>query len=237
MNNHDDRVHHWLKSIDPPPWEGFTYLGDRGSTSVVSSDSARSPTMTLLEAVTGDRLQITALPIGDQTARLRGMGLMPGVVLEVVSRLPSGSVVVRLGDQRLGLSAELAPQISVVLASDPPGLSPSHTNLSHANLSHTDPSHTISIPMSSSLSPSPKISLLTAAVGDRLRVVGYATAAAAYKRKLLAMGLTPGTELTVLRHAPLGDPTEIAVRGFHLSLRKQEAEALYLESLHPGDGL
>jgi ferrous iron transport protein A len=47
-----------------------------------------------------------------------------------------------------------------------------------------------------------------------------------YKRKLLAMGLTPGTELRVTRHAPLGDPTEIEVRNFRLSLRKHEADAL-----------
>lgn len=47
-----------------------------------------------------------------------------------------------------------------------------------------------------------------------------------YKRKLLGMGLTPGTILRVKRHAPLGDPTEIEVRGFALSLRKGEAAVL-----------
>jgi ferrous iron transport protein A len=43
------------------------------------------------------------------------------------------------------------------------------------------------------------------------------------------MGLTPGIEFVVTRHAPLGDPTEIEVRGFHLSLRKDEADALLVE--------
>ena len=47
------------------------------------------------------------------------------------------------------------------------------------------------------------------------------------------MGLTPGTEFTVIRVAPLGDPVEIQVRGFHLSLRKQEADTLIIEEIDP----
>jgi ferrous iron transport protein A len=47
------------------------------------------------------------------------------------------------------------------------------------------------------------------------------------------MGLTPGTEFTVIRVAPLGDPVEIRVRGFHLSLRKQEADTLIVEEIDP----
>lgn len=42
------------------------------------------------------------------------------------------------------------------------------------------------------------------AVGQRGRVVGFQRTAQAYKRKLLAMGLTPGTEFTVVRHAAAG---------------------------------
>ncbi len=72
----------------------------------------------------------------------------------------------------------------------------------------------------------PDLNLRTAPVGSRLRILGYANTHPIYKRKLLAMGLTPGTEIEVVRHAPLGDPTDIRVRGFHLSLRKDEAEAL-----------
>jgi ferrous iron transport protein A len=48
---------------------------------------------------------------------------------------------------------------------------------------------------------------------------------------LLAMGLTPGTEFTVTRHAPLGDPVEILVRGFKLSLRKDEASTVFVEEV------
>ncbi|MFZ1029277.1 MAG: FeoA family protein [Limnoraphis robusta] len=63
------------------------------------------------------------------------------------------------------------------------------------------------------------------------RILGYEKSYRAYKSKLLSMGLTPGTEFTVIRVAPFGDPIEINVRGFNLSLRKQEADALVVEVL------
>ena len=47
-----------------------------------------------------------------------------------------------------------------------------------------------------------------------------------FRRKLLAMGLTPGCKLTVMRIAPLGDPIEINLRGFLLCLRRHEAAAI-----------
>jgi len=47
-----------------------------------------------------------------------------------------------------------------------------------------------------------------------------------YRKKLLAMGLTPGTKFNIVRLAPLGDPVEISLRGFELSLRKDEAATM-----------
>jgi ferrous iron transport protein A len=68
-------------------------------------------------------------------------------------------------------------------------------------------------------------------VGDRAKVVGFSEGGGPYRRKLLALGLTPGAELDVVRVAPMGDPVEIRVRGFALSLRKDEADALSVEKL------
>lgn len=66
-------------------------------------------------------------------------------------------------------------------------------------------------------------------VGEHARVIGFEAGGQAYRRKLLSMGLTPGAELSVKRVAPMGDPVEIVVRGFALSLRKAEADALNVE--------
>jgi ferrous iron transport protein A len=48
--------------------------------------------------------------------------------------------------------------------------------------------------------------------------------------RLREMGLLPGTTVTLVRAAPLGDPIEIKVRGYHLSLRLEEAEQITLEA-------
>lgn len=68
-------------------------------------------------------------------------------------------------------------------------------------------------------------------VGDRAKVAGFTDTGRGYRRKLLTMGLTPGTEIAIARVAPMGDPVEVRVRGFSLSLRKEEAAALNVEKL------
>ncbi len=76
-----------------------------------------------------------------------------------------------------------------------------------------------------------RTSMRDIAVGDRGRVVGYSGINGSYREKLLVMGLTPGAAFKVERVAPLGDPMEIRVRGFSLSLRKSDAESITVEKL------
>ncbi|MCX8018488.1 MAG: ferrous iron transport protein A, partial [Rhodocyclaceae bacterium] len=68
-------------------------------------------------------------------------------------------------------------------------------------------------------------------VGGRARIVGFNASSAPFRRKLLSFGLLPGTEVAVVRVAPLGDPLELKVRGYALSLRRQEAAVLEVENL------
>ena len=49
------------------------------------------------------------------------------------------------------------------------------------------------------------------------------------RRRLFDMGVTPGAELTMRKKAPLGDPIEITVRGYELTLRKTEAACVEVE--------
>jgi len=51
--------------------------------------------------------------------------------------------------------------------------------------------------------------------------------------RLREMGLLVGTSVTLVRSAPLGDPLEIEVRGYHLTLRKSEAEHVLVEARNP----
>jgi ferrous iron transport protein A len=71
-------------------------------------------------------------------------------------------------------------------------------------------------------------------VGERARVIGYAAGCPGYRHRLLTMGMTPGTELIVTRLAPLGDPIEVEVRGYSLTLRKDEAEVLWVQRTSTG---
>jgi len=48
------------------------------------------------------------------------------------------------------------------------------------------------------------------------------------RKRLLDMGLVKGTEITVIRKAPLGDPVEFLLKGYNLSLRKKESDSVYV---------
>lgn len=71
------------------------------------------------------------------------------------------------------------------------------------------------------------------AVGDRGEVVRLLRGDRSYREKLLSMGLLPGTIFTVTRVAPLGDPVEINVRGYAMTLRKDEAKMLSVKRIEP----
>jgi ferrous iron transport protein A len=66
-------------------------------------------------------------------------------------------------------------------------------------------------------------------VGDHAKVLGLSQGGSNYRRKLLAMGLTPSTAFVVVRMAPMGDPVEVRVRGSNLSLRRDEASLVKVE--------
>lgn len=72
-------------------------------------------------------------------------------------------------------------------------------------------------------------------IGDFAEITGYTLGTAAYRAKLLALGLTHGVQIKVINVAPLGDPLEIAVRGYHLSLRKNEANVIKVKKLSAKD--
>lgn len=233
MLGEDCQVKHRAADSQSLGWQGFVYVSEAviepsGGVEIPVEDSVNvvnPTTFSLARARMGDRVRIVALNCGEANNRLMGMGFMPNVVLEVISCTATGSVVVALQDQRLGLGAEMAQHIQVIDAKALLGELPNPLI----------PPSTTRIAAMQTTPQVPTGKLRDAAIGSRLRVVGYEPTAKDYKRKLLAMGLTPGTELRVTRYAPLGDPTEIEVRDFHLSLRKDEADALIVASVTGGE--
>ena len=70
--------------------------------------------------------------------------------------------------------------------------------------------------------------LRQAKVGETVKVVKL-HGEGAVKRRIMDMGLTRGVEVTVRKVAPLGDPVEITVRGYELSIRKADADMIEVE--------
>ena len=64
--------------------------------------------------------------------------------------------------------------------------------------------------------------------GQQGRVTSVGTSGS-MKRRIMDMGVTPGVEIKVIKVAPLGDPIEVNVRGYELSLRKDEAAQILVE--------
>ena len=75
------------------------------------------------------------------------------------------------------------------------------------------------------------MNLKNLSVGDLGKIIGFEQAGKPYRKRLLAMGLTPGTEFSIIRFAPMGDPVEIKLRDFSITLRKDEAAILMIEKL------
>ena len=168
--------------------------------------------MPLAKAQVDDQVWIAGYESKDGVNRLVGMGLAPGMKIKVLQNL-AGNIVVGVGDTRIGIDGGMAKRI---LVSDQPF------------------DYLVEVQEVNDMQ-SQKTTLKDLEVDQQGKVARFDqmddAAKKAYKQKLLAMGLTPGTEFTVTRVAPLGDPVEILVRGFKLSLRKDEAEALVVEAL------
>lgn len=70
--------------------------------------------------------------------------------------------------------------------------------------------------------------LRDAKIGSTVKVVKL-HGQGAVKRRIMDMGITRGTEIYIRKVAPLGDPVEVTVRGYELSLRKADAEMVEVE--------
>ena len=70
--------------------------------------------------------------------------------------------------------------------------------------------------------------LKQAKIGETVKVVKL-HGEGAFKRRIMDMGITKGVEVYIRKVAPLGDPIEVTVRGYELSLRKADAEMIEIE--------
>ena len=79
------------------------------------------------------------------------------------------------------------------------------------------------------------VKLDTLEIGKDAVVASVASDDQALRQHILDMGLTPGTEVTMMKYAPMGDPLEIRLRGYELTLRKDDAARIDLVDVHDTD--
>jgi Fe2+ transport system protein FeoA len=74
-----------------------------------------------------------------------------------------------------------------------------------------------------------EVSLNKLSPGERGTITRITTSALHVRQRLLEMGMTKGTAIEIVRYAPMGDPIEVKVKGYRLSLRREEAESIIIQ--------
>jgi Fur family ferric uptake transcriptional regulator len=154
----------------------------------------------LVAARQGERLTIEEIT-GGSGARMRliTMGLRPGDVIDVITNLNDGQIVVALEGKRYALGRGLSQKIMVKPFVEAPA----------AGTDTGDPVKE-TLPMSR---------MKEGQVGTIVKTGGESL----LRRRLLEMGLLKGVDVYVEKYAPLKDPIELIVKGYHVSLRVEEA--------------
>ncbi len=160
----------------------------------------------LVTARQGERLTIDEIS-GGSSARMRliTMGLRPGDVLDVITNLSDGQIVVALDGKRYALGRGLASKVLVKPYTEHP-------------MAGTVDLETAARPMSK---------MKEGQVGSIVKVGGESL----LRRRLLEMGLLKGVDVYVEKYAPLKDPIELIVKGYHISLRVEEAEHIMVANV------
>ncbi len=148
-------------------------------------------------------------------AFLSGQGIRPNAEVTVLAVSEGGTLLLQTKDRQITLAGAIADKIAI----EEPKSSELATSTTFKE--EKDPMSTKQIP----LSELPQ--------GKRGIVVKI-NAQGALKRRLLDMGLVSGAIITLERVAPMGDPVEFTVKGYHLSLRKKEAEQVIVEAEDEG---
>jgi len=138
--------------------------------------------------------------------------------------------IVRLDDEPVELLGQLValglkPGIDIEILSLESSLLRLRLDENVVPLSHTAAEHVFVVPAPAQLVP-----LGTLQVGNRARVVEL-IGSGKLQRRMLSMGFVPGSEVAVIREAPLGDPLQYRVKKANIALRQDEANTLLVEKL------
>lgn len=180
------------------------------------------PLLRLAELSAGQHGHIVRCDVSDVVqAFLEEQGVRPGASLSIVATAED-SVLVRFGEEHLSLARSLAEAIQVETEGTRDKDAPPQPA---SAVSKNEEESEMQTKTGTAVRQIPLHELGVGQRGVVVRVGGKGHA----KRRMMDMGLVPGTEVEVVRVAPLGDPIEFTVKGYSLSLRKSEAKTIEVE--------
>lgn len=173
----------------------------------------RSQVVPLHKARQGEKLIVREIEQGKNIqARISSMGLKIGDKIEIVSAGFGGQVVIAAGENRLVLGRGMAEKIRVQPSDKAESL----------NLDNYQKSKVISHLFMS----------LDQMQAGQEGVISRVSGEGRLRRRLLEMGINRGSKIYVEKYAPLKDPIEIVVKGYHVSLRIEEGANIYVENVN-----
>lgn len=155
---------------------------------------------------------------GQMAQFLKASGITSGAVLMVLARSKK-HVLIRVNNDLVHLSSEMENEFEVIMerTSEGNGICPEENSMENNTKEQVMKASEVKT-----------ASLKTLKVGQRGIVIGI-KGSGPIKQRMMDMGLVPGSEVKVVRIAPLGDPIEIKLKGYNLSLRKSEAHDVEVE--------
>jgi len=175
----------------------------------------------LTDLVAGQSGHVVRCEVSDATRSfLDEQNIRPGASLTVTA-VANDSILIRVKGADISLARTLGEEIYLELEEEPIsaiGSIPLQTRLDEEE-------NNMNVATESGVTQVPLHKLKVAQKGTVVHVAGKG----AVKRRMMDMGLVPGSDVKVIRVAPLGDPIEFEVKGYSLSLRKSEASNITVE--------
>ena len=172
----------------------------------------RNTLVLLHKAKQGEKLIVKEIDAGkNMQLRISSMGLKIGDLIEIVSAGFGGQVVIAVGENRLVIGKGMAEKIRV---------QPLDREKIQSHDSDREPKDVFHAPMLLSQMKTGQEGVIRKVSGENI-----------LRRRLLEMGINRGSTIYVEKYAPLQDPIELVIKGYHISLRVHEAANIFVENV------
>jgi DtxR family Mn-dependent transcriptional regulator len=194
---------------------------------IPSSDGKKhqQTTIPILKMPVGTQGHINHCDASGQTKEfMENQGLHPGVLVKVIAS-GSDSILIEINHKHVSLSSGIAKNIYTVISSIEEMLD-SNDHTFEKEMNEVKPK------MNSETTATVEQFQLSDLKKGQKGIIVHVGGKGAVKRRMMDMGVVPGSEISVIRVAPFGDPIEFSIKGYSLSLRKSEAKEILVERVN-----